>query len=124
MWLVFAPSLVVIILTSTRLIWKWLSGLPLPFERTQWDAQRTGYEQDFTRHRMADGLIASKALIGKSPEEIVTMLGETDSPNFGEHWHMFFVLGPCRHLVGIDTEFLAVHFDHSGKASEAAIVED
>lgn len=73
---------------------------------------------------MADGLIASKVLIGKSPEEIVTMLGETDLSNIDQHLLMFFVLGPCRHLVGIDTEFLDVHFDHSGKASEAAIVED
>lgn len=48
MWLVFAPPLVVIILISALLVWKWISGLPLPFDRTQWDAQRTGYEQDYT----------------------------------------------------------------------------
>ena len=53
------------------------------------------------------------------------MLGKPDQPAFRpEQWDMTFVLGACRHFVGIDTEFLALKFDASGKVVQTAIVED
>jgi hypothetical protein len=102
----------------------WLTMTPLPFDRTQWDATLNS-RSDTTRHRMADGLVQSKGLVGKSRSEIVEMLGPPDTRTlWPELWDANYYIGPCRHIVGVDTEFLVLKFDDSGILTAAAITED
>ena len=97
---------------------------PIPFERTAWDASRESLT-DQTRHRMADSLIESKAPIGKSAAEVTLLLGEPDTPTFHpEIWDITYVLGPCRHMMSIDTEFLVLKLDANRIVREAGLTED
>jgi hypothetical protein len=102
----------------------WLANGPLPFDRAQWDATYD-LPSDTTRHRMADGLVQSKALIGKSRSEIAELLGPPEERVlWPEHWDTNYYLGPCRHIVGIDTEFLVLKFDGNGIVTTAGVTED
>lgn len=57
--------------------------------------------------------------------EIAAMLGPSDARTLWPGiWDANYYLGPCRHLVGIDTEFLVLKFDASGVLTTAAIMED
>jgi hypothetical protein len=102
----------------------WLANAPLPFDRAQWDATYD-LPSDTTRHRMADGLVQSKALIGKSRSEIAELLGPPEERVLWPgHWDTNYYLGPCRHIVGIDTEFLVLKFDGNGIVTTAGVTED
>lgn len=122
-WITLTGVVLALMLASGFVWWRFTHG-PLPFDEAIWDASGFPGDKSFSRHRMADGLIESRALVGKSREDALAMLGEPSDADFGEHWNIVFRLGQCRHIVGIDTEFLAVHIDDAGKIAEAQIVED
>src|SRR5688572_23107227 len=60
------------------------------------------------RLRMADSFLADERPIGKSREQIVSLLGEpNDTPYFAE-CDMVYYLGPERGPMGIDSEWLVL----------------
>jgi hypothetical protein len=97
----------------------------LPFDRGVWDSVRLmSGEEDYRRHRMADGMIASGALIGKSQEEIIALLG-IPSPNGPRPNTLDYVLGRERgHIFVVDSELLAIEFGSDGRAARAYIRQD
>ena len=119
-WILVAAATVIVGFAS----FTWLTNAPLPFDRARWDATRD-LQSDTTRHRMADWLVQSKQLVGKSRSEIVALLGPPEEwVLWPELWDTNYYLGPCRHMVGIDTEFLVLKFDERGMLTAAAVTED
>ncbi len=72
---------------------------------------------------MADGLVGSKKLIGMTRQELQELLGSSPEndryPGALTYW-----LGPERGFMSIDSEWLVIGFDDSGKASSAEISND
>ena len=99
---------------------------PLPFVRSWWQAGDDSWGDPLhKRHRIADGLLLTGALVGKSRTEIVAMLGEpTETNYFSEEWSLVYMLGSERGLFSIDSEWLAMRLDITGAVTQAAIVKD
>lgn len=97
---------------------------PTEFNRSVW--LRAEFTADSPRLRMADGLLKSGVLLGKSQSEIETMLGPPTYTGYGDSsmvrkpaW--VYQLGPERDFPGIDIESLALDFDSAGKVRNAHI---
>lgn len=76
------------------------------------------------RHRMADWLVSSKQLIGKSRKEVVAMLGEPPSTNYFNGWSMVYNLGAERGYISIDSEWLLLRIGETGLVTEAPVGRD
>jgi hypothetical protein len=96
---------------------------PLPFDRARWDAEPKDGLDD-TRGRLADGLLASRTLIGKSRVEVVALLGEPPPTDYFDEYDMVYWLGADRGWVPIDSEWLVMRLDLNRRVSEARIVVD
>jgi hypothetical protein len=98
----------------------------LPFKPDQWrEGDTLGMtDRDAPRLRMADGLVADRALIGMTKPQILEMLGPpTDTDKFASHGLVYW-LGPERGFMSIDSEWLIVDFDTQGISTYAAIIRD
>ena len=105
--------------------WYAVYSAPLPFVQSWWNA--AGYKPDDSLHkraRIADQLVSSKALIGKSRQQIVQMLGEPPPSEYFHDWNMVYKLGDERGSFSIDSEWLVIRFGSSGNATEAAVLRD
>jgi hypothetical protein len=78
---------------------------------------------------MVDNLIKSNRLKGKSRDEVVSLLGESDGDPAVEkrfpEWQMHYYLGPSRGTVlfrGFDYDYLLLRFDSTGKVIAIDIV--
>ena len=73
---------------------------------------------------MADDLVNSGLLRGKTKAEIETLLGpRTDTDKF-QSWDLVYYLGPERDWLSLDSEWLVVKFGPDGKARDIAVVHD
>ncbi len=91
-----------------------------PFDPVAWAEADYGSGD---RLPMADELLRSRALIGKTRAEVVTLLGEPPTTSYFSDWDMVYLLDPCRCLFPVDDEWLVVRLDN-GRASEVRIVQD
>ena len=76
------------------------------------------------RLEMADRIMASKMLRGKTRAEVVEMLGEPPKTEYFKSWDMVYWLGPERGFISIDSEWLVVKLDAQGRVSDYRIVHD
>ena len=114
--------LVVVGLSTLAAVHYWKTR-PLPFDRAVWNSEAEGID-DFRRHRMADWLLKKQRLLGKSRAEIISMLGDpTETSHFPEY-DLVYVLGHERGWMSIDSEWLLMKLDGSGKVSVAEIGRD
>jgi hypothetical protein len=95
----------------------------LPFDRTVWNAEAEGID-DFRRHRMADWLLKQRRLVGMSRAEIVSMLGDPTETSHFREYDLVYVLGNERGWMSIDSEWLLMRLDDSGRVSMAEIGRD
>lgn len=102
----------------------YLASQPAEFDQIIWCLGETPVmAQGAPRLKMADGLVASQKLLGRSEQEIDAMLGV---PTRTEHFRNFdrvYWLGPERGWFRTDSEWLAIRFN-DGKVTEARIVQD
>jgi hypothetical protein len=98
---------------------------PTQFDPDVWRAgERAISPADAPRARIADGLVRSRSLIGKSRAEIDGLLGpETKTDKF-DTYDLVYWLGPERGFVSIDSEWLVIDFDQRGSVVTAEIVRD
>jgi hypothetical protein len=94
------------------------------FSQMVWCLGETAaFSQDAPRLRMADGLVASRALLGKSAQEVASMLGPPTRTDKFKNYNLVYWLGAERGFLSIDSEWLLVRFDNE-KVVEANIVRD
>jgi hypothetical protein len=102
------------------LYWK---SRPLPFDRAVWNAEVQDID-DFRRHRMADWLLKQRRLVGMTRAEIVSMLGEPTKTSFFREYDLVYVLGNERGWMSIDSEWLLMRLDRTGRVSVAELGRD
>jgi hypothetical protein len=113
--------LVVVAITLVAIIgvcaW-WPTGRA--FDRTFWLDQR----QESARLAMADRIVARRLLDGKTHAEVLAMLGEPPPTEYFSDWDFVYRLGMERGFMSIDSEWLVVRLDSTGRVSDVRIVTD
>ena len=92
------------------------------FNSATW--RRVGGTFDSVRLRMVDDLIDSKALDGRSREQVLTLLGPADEPGKFAEWNLVYWLGPERGMLRLDSEWLVIRFADDGRVAGYRIVRD
>jgi hypothetical protein len=100
----------------------WSKFRDRPFEQGAWLAAER--RRSAIRLKMADHLVADRALLGKTREEIEALLGPPSQRGFSEPGDMTYWLGPERSLISVDSEWLIVRFDSAARVRECAINTD
>ncbi len=78
----------------------------------------------YKRHRIADGLIISKSLLGQSRQEIETKLGTPPTTDYFSGWDLVYNLGAERGFISIDSEWLVIKLNSEGICTKVALVRD
>ncbi len=107
--------------------WPPIFNGPIEFNPDVWrDGNNLNYgSKEFPRLRMADGLIKSGALIGKTTSGIESMLGpQTKTKYFRPQYDLVYWLGRERSIISIDGEWLVIKVNESGISTMARIVRD
>jgi hypothetical protein len=73
---------------------------------------------------MADGLVSSGILLSKTRSEVQAMLGPATETDKFRDYDLVYWLGPERSYMSIDSEWLVVRLDRSGRVRKAHIVSD
>ena len=99
---------------------------PTEFDKAIWiQGDKAGFSSEAPRLRMADGLVQSGVLLGKTQGAIDAFLGpQTPTENFRPEYDYVYWLGAERSFISIDSEWLVLKFGSDGLVSEARIVRD
>ncbi len=116
-------ALIVAVGLSTLAAIHFWKARPLPFDRAVWNAEVEDLE-DFRRHRMADWLVQGRRLIGMSRDEVRSTLGEPTVTSHFREYDLVYVLGNERGWLSIDSEWLLMRLDDTGRVSAAEIARD
>jgi outer membrane protein assembly factor BamE (lipoprotein component of BamABCDE complex) len=73
---------------------------------------------------MVDSLIRSRTLDGLSRSQVSALLGQPSSGEYFRDWDIVYRLGDERGLFRIDSEWLVIRFDRTGRVSEYRIQRD
>src|SRR5216110_867681 len=85
------------------------------FDPTIWgNGEHAEFTSDAPRLRMADGLVASGVLIGKSRPHIEQMLGRATNTEKFRNFDLVYLLGAERSFFSIDSEWLVIRFSPTG----------
>ena len=103
-----------------------LEFAPVSFDAKTWREAGTSSSSPATatRSRMADGLVQSGVLLGKSRGQIQRLLGASTSSHKLRDYDLVYWLGPERGFMGIRTEWLVFRLDAKGQAAELKVVRD
>lgn len=107
-WVVLTPVIYVAIVLVTFYC---VSFTPSkPFSEEQWR------NQPETRVEMIDDVIRKRLLIGKTRQQVISLLGEPIDLGNGhfssDKEDMIYYLGPERGLIGIDSEWLLIWLEN------------
>jgi len=102
-----------------------IKDAPLPFRATWWQAgERNWADPLHRRHRIADWLVISNRLNGRTRTDVVSLLGEPPPTEYFKDWDMVYMLGAERGFISIDSEWLVLRMDSRGIVHDAQIVRD
>jgi hypothetical protein len=79
---------------------------------------------DPIRLRMVNDLLQQHPLTGVSRSEVLELLGTPPATNYFSNWDLVYWLGPERGLLSIDSEWLVIRFDKTGKVAKFDVVRD
>ena len=96
---------------------------PLPFVQSWWATEEWN-DPYHRRHRIADGLLLSGLLVGRSRADVVELLGEPPPTSYFRDWQLVYNLGAERSWLSIDSEWLVLRVDRSNIVREARLVRD
>jgi hypothetical protein len=115
----------IVVVAVAWLLYDWSNSRPLPFDASAWSATATANtDPDSSRHRMADGLVESRILIGKPKQAVEEMLGPPADTSKFKDYDLVYHLGRERGFMSIDSEWLVVRIGSAGVVSSAEIVRD
>jgi hypothetical protein len=98
---------------------------PLPLIQSWWLAGEAKWNDPWNRrHRMADWLVLSRSLIGKTRAQVVGDLGEPPPTDYFRDSSLVYNLGSERGFISIDSEWLVIRIGNDGRVVEARIVRD
>ena len=76
------------------------------------------------RLRMVEDLMRRRLLEGQTRETVEDLLGSPDVTDKFRNWDLVYHLGPERGFFRVDSEWLVLRLDRSGKVAEERIVRD
>jgi hypothetical protein len=96
------------------------------FDSAQWKEAGASGKTPYVRLKMADHLIASRALYGKTKEEIFELLGEPSKAGkaYFPEYDFVYWLGPERSFISIDSEWLAIKLDSTSQVGAYELTTD
>jgi hypothetical protein len=119
--LVFWPML---LLGLPLLLYLALSA-PLPFLRVLWDGSEADPGDFFAaRQRMADGLLLTGRLDGRTAKEVEELLGPARNTGYFKDFDLVYKLGDERGAFSIDSEWLVIRLGPDGRVAEARLARD
>ena len=96
-----------------------------PFDQAVWLAgEMVAPSPEAPRLSMADGLVSSRTLIGKTRTEVEAMLGPVTKTDKFRQYDLVYWLGASRGFMPIDSEWLVLRLDERGEVSDSRIVTD
>ena len=73
---------------------------------------------------MVDDLLRRHALVGLTRAEVVALLGRHTETTYFRDYALVYYLGPEGGLAGVDSKWLLVQLDGSGRVSKRLVVTD
>ena len=73
---------------------------------------------------MVDDLLKSRSLRGQTRTSIVALLGEPAAPSRRGRFDLVYWLGPERNPFGVDSEWLVVRLDATGRVVSSGLTTD
>jgi hypothetical protein len=73
---------------------------------------------------MADWLVGSGTLRGKTRQDVITLLGEPSDEGYFRKWDLVYWLGPERGYFSIDSEWLVLRLGRDDRVIECRIDRD
>lgn len=95
-----------------------------PFDSAEWRKSLAQESRDEIRLRMVDDLLDRHVLRGKTRGEIEALLGTPPRTNYFPEYDYVYWLGPERGFIRIDSEWLGLKFDGSGRVSKVSLLRD
>jgi len=104
-------------------LWSLVPPLPLrSFDAGQW--RSVVRSDDYSRQEMVGSLIWNDRLEGMTREELEALLGPDCDCAYFDDWDLVYCLGPERSWLSLDSEWLVIRFDETGRFAEYALVTD
>ena len=94
------------------------------FDSSEWKNTGDQNQYSYPRLKMADELISSHRLYGKSKEEVIELLGKASDEGYFLSYDLVYWLGPERSWISIDSEWLVIKLDHAGRVNEYKLERD
>ena len=94
------------------------------FTKAAWQDSVQVYGDLALRGCMVDDLLSRRRLRGIRRDEVVALLGEPRPTAYFTDYDLVYWLGPERGLVSIDSEWLVLRLDGSGRVSDYRLVTD
>lgn len=110
---------------SAFALWYHRHGPLAPFDSAAWRAgESPTSDQPAPRLHLADGLLRSGILIGKTQAEVLALLGPPTDTDYFREYDLVYWLGIERGTFPANSDWLVLKFDSSGKVKSARIVSD
>ncbi|SRR6266576_343471 len=94
------------------------------FDGLVWRDTSQAYSTLAPRGCMVDDLLRQNRLIGMQRSDVLRLLGEPTRTEYFREYNLVYWLGPERGLFSIDSEWLVMRIDSSGRVTEAKLVTD
>ena len=94
------------------------------FDPVIWRDPARAFSPEAPRGCMVDELLDQRWLPGRTRTEVVALLGEPRPTRYFTDYDLVYWLGPERGPFGIDSEWLVIRLDSSGRVGEAQLATD
>ena len=94
------------------------------FTPALWQDPKASQYPRFIRGCLVDDLMAHTPIRGRSRADIVALLGEPPQTGYFKDYDLVYWLGPERGLMSIDSEWLVMRLDSTGRVAEFRLVTD
>ena len=94
------------------------------FEPGVWSDTIAAHSPRAPRGCMVDDLLRRYELPGMTRATVIQLLGEPERTTYFREYDLVYYLGPERSSLGIDSEWLLLRLDRSGRVSEHRIATD
>lgn len=94
------------------------------FDSSRWKQAGHPNQDSYPRLNMADDLISSRKLYGKTKQEAIELLGKPSDSGYFRTYDLTYWLGPERRWMSIDSEWLVIKLDDRGRVTEYRLLTD
>jgi hypothetical protein len=94
------------------------------FDSSKWKQTGQLDQASYPRLEMADALIHDRTLYGKTKQEVIELLGKPSNDGYFKTYDLVYWLGPERGAFSVDSEWLLIQLDDSGRVVKYELGRD